>query len=171
MYCPRCGQQQLAGDVRFCSRCGFHLGSVEELLATGGLPPVPQGDATGATISPRQKGVRFGVKLMLVSLVLFPLLLALSIAAQWPGFMLVCVTLFLTGLSRILYARFFDDGSPAPAYRAPAGIGPGAGSPALPPWSGPPVASGRPRGVDTGQLRQPPSVTESTTNLLDRDKS
>jgi hypothetical protein len=170
MYCPRCGQQQVSGEVRFCSRCGFHLGGVEELLATGGLLPVSQGNAPETTISPRQKGVRFGVKLLLLSLVLLPFIIAVSVFTDSPAMMVVFFTLFLSGLSRMLYARFFEEASQAPAYKAPMGIGTGAGSPALPPWSGPPVASASSRGVDTRQVRQPPSVTESTTNLLDREK-
>ena len=36
MYCPRCGQKQMAGDLKFCSRCGLPMGLVAELLANGG---------------------------------------------------------------------------------------------------------------------------------------
>jgi hypothetical protein len=41
IYCPRCGQQRLSPDVRFCSRCGLALEGVEHLVATGELEPPP----------------------------------------------------------------------------------------------------------------------------------
>ena len=33
MFCPKCSQQQLSSDVRFCPRCGFQLEVVKELVA------------------------------------------------------------------------------------------------------------------------------------------
>lgn len=39
MHCPRCGQQQVSEEIKFCSRCGFPLGLVSEILAHGGFLP------------------------------------------------------------------------------------------------------------------------------------
>ena len=39
MYCPRCSQQQVSEETKFCSRCGFPLGLVSEILAHGGFLP------------------------------------------------------------------------------------------------------------------------------------
>jgi hypothetical protein len=39
MYCPTCGQQQAAENIRFCSRCGFLLTGVSEIIANGGSWP------------------------------------------------------------------------------------------------------------------------------------
>ncbi len=39
MHCPRCGQQQVSEETKFCSRCGFPLGLVSEILAHGGFLP------------------------------------------------------------------------------------------------------------------------------------
>jgi uncharacterized membrane protein YvbJ len=39
MYCPRCSQQQASEETKFCSRCGFPLGLVSEILAHGGFLP------------------------------------------------------------------------------------------------------------------------------------
>ena len=39
MFCPNCGQQQATEQMRFCSRCGFPLGLVSEILANGGFLP------------------------------------------------------------------------------------------------------------------------------------
>ena len=42
MYCPKCSQIQTEDGLRFCSRCGFQLGVVKELLAEpGGAPVMP----------------------------------------------------------------------------------------------------------------------------------
>ncbi len=39
MYCPRCSQQQVSEETKFCSRCGFPLGLVSEILVHGGFLP------------------------------------------------------------------------------------------------------------------------------------
>ena len=39
MHCPRCGQQQASEEIRFCSKCGFPLGLISEILANGGFLP------------------------------------------------------------------------------------------------------------------------------------
>jgi hypothetical protein len=75
MYCPKCGQSQVSADVRFCSRCGFPLVAVGELLVTGGVPPVhTQGyEVSGAKpVSPRRRGVKQGAALLLVGILLLP---------------------------------------------------------------------------------------------------
>ncbi|MEK6283905.1 MAG: zinc ribbon domain-containing protein [Acidobacteriota bacterium] len=33
MFCPRCGNQQVSNEMRFCSRCGLSLGLVTDLVA------------------------------------------------------------------------------------------------------------------------------------------
>src|ERR1051326_5158826 len=60
MFCPQCGQQQVTGVVRFCSRCGFPLDGVLHLLNSGGQLPVDRGPAEPVPISPRRKGVKQG---------------------------------------------------------------------------------------------------------------
>jgi predicted amidophosphoribosyltransferase len=34
MFCPRCSQEQVSEETKFCSRCGFPLGLVSEILTT-----------------------------------------------------------------------------------------------------------------------------------------
>ena len=36
MFCPRCGQQQVSGDTRFCSRCGLSLDILSDLFSDDG---------------------------------------------------------------------------------------------------------------------------------------
>jgi len=37
MYCPKCSQQQISDNIRYCSRCGFPLNVVVDLLAYDGV--------------------------------------------------------------------------------------------------------------------------------------
>ncbi len=62
MHCPRCGQQQVTEETRFCSRCGFQLGLVAELLAHGGvLPQLAELYKGKSTFFTRKNGVIFTV--------------------------------------------------------------------------------------------------------------
>jgi hypothetical protein len=39
MHCPRCGQQQINEETKFCSKCGFQLHVVSAVLMHGGSLP------------------------------------------------------------------------------------------------------------------------------------
>ena len=74
MFCPQCGQQQATGVIRFCSRCGFPLDGVIQLLSTGGMLPVYRSPEEPVPASARRKGVKQGGLLLLSGAVLVPLL-------------------------------------------------------------------------------------------------
>ena len=178
MYCPRCGQQQVVEDVRFCPRCGFTLGFVAELLANNGLLPthlVPN-NPLARELSPRRKGVRQGGMLMLIGAALIPILGIFGAATGMGGELaLLGVVIFIAALARLLYAAIFQDSY----LTAP----PGALPPPQPQTAAPPFQPAQPRAVlphhqapvptsfrrgDTAELvAPPPSVTENTTRLLD----
>jgi len=178
MYCPQCGQQQVSDITRFCSRCGFPLDGAATILATGGALPLPYPPAY-QQMSPRSKGIRQGALLMLSTLLIVPLvaIIAVGILGLHGGIVgLAAVTCFLGGLLRIFYALLMEDAVappniPAPGY--PEHVDPQFArrtqSPSLPPASVNPAASWRPR-PNTAELYQPPSVTENTTRLLDKDE-
>jgi len=65
MFCPQCGQQQISGAVRFCSRCGFPMDGVIHLLANSGMLPVYRSTDEPTQMSPRKRGVRQGMILAL----------------------------------------------------------------------------------------------------------
>jgi predicted amidophosphoribosyltransferase len=54
MFCPQCGQQQVTGVVRFCSRCGFPLDGVIQLLSSGGIIPAYRASDEPVQASPRK---------------------------------------------------------------------------------------------------------------------
>lgn len=118
MHCPRCGQEQPSDSVRYCSRCGFHLSVVGELLLTDGVLTngvlgngvVP---ASETTVSSRRSGVTLGAKLIFAGVVLVPIAILFGFAADTPAFMIAPATAFFLGLVRILYAVAFEESQPA----------------------------------------------------------
>ncbi len=183
MFCPQCGQQQPSEELRFCSRCGFPLHGVVQLLATGGQPLVPQMQGMPRQRSPRYEGVKQGVSLFLIGMVLVPLVAVFStLILRRPEMFVppVAIICFVGGLMRIIYALIFQEGAKSMAqYEPPAYIPPAvpqqqqmsggaARLGALPPQRTVPASGWR--RPDTAELVQPPSVTENTTKLLDRDR-
>ena len=65
MFCPQCGQQQVTGVIRFCSRCGFPLDGVIQLLNNGGMLPVYRSPDEPVPDFTAQKGVKQGGLLLL----------------------------------------------------------------------------------------------------------
>jgi zinc-ribbon domain len=183
MYCPHCGQQQASGEVRFCSRCGFPLGVIAQVLAQGGLP-VQEAVSVERKMSPRQKGLRQGAMLMLSTMLVVPLIvfiiLLTGIDNLIPLIPLSAVVCFVGGLLRIFYALMFEDAAPVAAHGAtpaqasfaPAELNAAsrnAGA-ALPPAQGRPVMDWH-RRQETAEIVQPPSVTENTTKLLNDERN
>lgn len=180
MYCPQCGQQQVTDSLRFCSRCGFPLEAVLQVLATGGM--LPPFTAVGSREpSPRRKGVKQGAMLLLLGVVLVPLLGILSSFNAGNLFDILAamgaVFFFLGGLIRMLFAALFEEGAPryrpvTPFYAPPAVPVQQFQAPprvsALPPTPVPPPFAWRSR-PNTAEIAQPPSITENTTRLLDKD--
>jgi hypothetical protein len=177
MYCPQCGQQQVSNEVRFCSRCGFPLGSVTEILAAGGYPAERAGGAGDAEISPRRKGARQGALLIFIGILLAPLLgVFIETTGANEVAMIPVVALIWGGIMRILYALIFQQGPlrrkrketvqpVAPLRHAQVDVG--GREAALPPAQSIPVSAFTPGRTNTSEMSKPPSVTENTTRLLD----
>lgn len=175
MYCPQCGQQQVSEATRFCSRCGFLLEGVMELLALGGLIPARYAGSENRQLSGRKKGIRQGAMLMLSTLLVVPITAILAVSflpipeVIIPIVALVC---FVGGLLRILYALLLEEPAESSTrpYTPPTGV-PQLNSPhqkaGLPPASANPAGGWR--RPNTAELARPTSVTENTTRLLDRD--
>jgi hypothetical protein len=179
MFCPQCGQQQVTGVVRFCSRCGFPLDAVIQLLGSGGMIPVYRSSDEPVQMSPRKKGVRQGGILFLSGILIVPILGMFASYAQGSSFLeilaaLAAIICFMGGPLRMLYAAIFEEGAPRPigAYgpppvQAPQQFVPRGQNPALAP---PPARSqGGWRRPNTAELANPPSITENTTRLLEKE--
>jgi hypothetical protein len=174
MYCPQCSQEQVGEEMRFCSRCGFPLTIVSQLVANGGA--FAGFDTEGKRqLTPRERGVRWGALLMIISAVLFPIVLLLAamkhdaIVLLFPVFLV-----FLVGMARLLYAKLLQSNTPvqkealfAAGQRMDQELNSGhrLGLPAnqsvhVSAWRQP---------IDTSEMAQPPSVTDNTTKLLSDD--
>ena len=172
MYCPKCGLQQIADEMRFCSRCGLPIAGLAEWLASGGGFAGREDEAPLPSVSPRRKGISRGAKLMFISIVLVPIFFGLSILADHPGPLMLPFTIFLAGLSMMLYARLFGDEMPSVKTLPPQQSYKFRATPesnALPPASNNWMNWAGGQKVRTSELAQPPSVTENTTRLLDNE--
>jgi len=184
MFCPHCGQQQVTGHIRFCSRCGFPMDGVIQLLSNGGLLPAYRAPDEPIPISPRRKGVKQGGMLFLSGILIVAIL---GVFANFTGSTffevltaLAAVICFVGGPIRMLIAALFEEAAPrpfqpygqpahmhAPPMQAPQQFAPPVQRPALtPPPARPQGAWRRP---NTAELANPPSVTENTTRLLDKE--
>ena len=180
MFCPQCGQQQASDVVRYCSRCGFLLDGVIYLLHNNGLFPVAPGLTTPGEISPRRRGVKQGGLMLLIGAVLVPIVAVFASFTNAVFFeilaALAAIICFMGGPLRMIYAGLFEEGAPRPApmplnaYSPPAmPRPPTAARASLPPPSINQTAPWRAR-PNTAELASPPSVTENTTRLLDKDE-
>jgi hypothetical protein len=174
MYCPVCSQQQISDVMRFCSRCGFPLTGVREVIASGGTKPEIE-DVQAPRVP---KGVRRGVWTILASFVFAFLVLLLSTANE--DFLVLLLIPFLSlvvGFLILLYGTFLEKrttrvkGTALPqstAASSPEMIG-ATRRPALSPPQVAPMQSFNAPRIQTAEMVQPPSVTERTTRLLEEE--
>ena len=180
MFCPQCGQQQVSGVIRFCSRCGFPMDGVIQLLGSGGMLPAYRPSDDPVPASPRRKGVKQGATLLLLGIVLVPMLGMLASFAMGSTFLeilagLAAIICFIGGPLRMLYAALFEEGAPKPRLYGPSvpihmpqQFTPHHQAPALPPQPARSPGAWR-RRPNTAELANPPSVTENTTRLLEKE--
>jgi hypothetical protein len=168
--------------MRFCSRCGFSMDSVMHLLAHNGMLPSYLAPAGEKTVSPRRKGVRQGVLLMLLGMLLVPIFAIMSNFAPsrldnaFVFFAAIsAIIFFVGGPLRMLFAAIFEDGA-KPQYVPGSSYVP----PVLPPQPArvsalpPPAVNTQPwrSRSQTAEIMQPPtSVTDHTTRLLEKSES
>lgn len=182
MHCPQCGQQQISDQTKFCSRCGFQLGLVAELLANGGvLPQLAELYKGKDTLFTRKNGVIFSILWFILFVMMFPAFFALGDIEEAAAVSAV-FGVFTTIMLLITSLAFLKKGSKSyelPASETgmttPAGLYGNPNMNALPPQQTQSVSSytapqGAWRSPDTGELVRPGSVTEGTTKLLKKDE-
>jgi len=178
MFCPQCAQQQVSETVRYCSRCGFLLEGVSAVIASGGQLPMRYVQSASRELSPRSKGVRQGALLMLSTILIVPIVAILTVNLNiLPHIVipLAAIFCFVGGLLRMLYALMMEDAN-APIDHGQ--LGAYAPPPAAQLEGHRPIASAqasfnpaqawRPR-PNTAEIMTPPSVTENTTRLLNKE--
>lgn len=185
MYCPKCSQPQVSDEMQFCSHCGLPLINMKEMILAGGKTKVSQAETSEDKRSPRRRGIRQGVMLMLLSLILIPAYILL--AALFPAqdrliessvsdtpfekiSQAILLTIFMLGLARALYARFFQQGVRLEEGEPEVARSDGSSSKyELPPAPSIPVSGFGAWRPNTGEIVQSPAVTEHTTKSLDSE--
>ena len=173
MYCPKCSQQQVSEEVRFCSRCGFALTAVRELIESSNAPLDP-GASLADQLARRQKGIRRGAWMMLASLPFTAFVGLLSaIDDDFAVLLLFSVLCFVIGFLQVLYGVFLAEKRAARRKQAqpvmPAQLNTPPARPELSASQVAPVESFTGQRVKTAEMVQPTSVTENTTRLLDEE--
>jgi hypothetical protein len=181
MFCPQCGQQQASDEMRFCSRCGFALGVVSELIAHDGVLASPvRAEEDGKKSSRRQTRMYKGLVLFACGLLVALISLAFTkagapveVVAMLIAMLSTIISLF--GFFQFLAAYLSDEDAQdlkQPSFSSqtipnrPAQLPTPARRPALQPAQGTPATDWQTR-TQTAEIAQPASVTENTTKLLD----
>ena len=179
MFCPSCGQQQVSNETRFCSRCGFLLSDIAEVVANKGISPYKTPGRARKKDSPRKRGLKQGGMIMLVGcLLVVPVISILMPFLNFPVFVvpIAAVLSFMGGLLRMIYAWMFEEKEEfafEQDYPNQNIIGDKTSNNALPPPQSIPVSDFVPppgSWQTTNNLVQPPSVTEHTTKILKKEE-
>ncbi|HEX6623866.1 MAG TPA: hypothetical protein VF064_09145 [Pyrinomonadaceae bacterium] len=118
----------------------------------------------------RRRGMRRGAKLMFICAVLLPAVTLLAFEGDAPGPLLLVCTAFLAGLAWFVYSLLFnDDTVPVGKGATHRDLGAGGQRPALGVPQFTPAPLFNQQRANTAELYQPPSITENTTKLLDKD--
>ncbi|HEX8284652.1 MAG TPA: zinc ribbon domain-containing protein [Pyrinomonadaceae bacterium] len=171
MFCPKCGQQA-SDEVRFCPRCGLSLAGLPAYVAGNDFAaarpaaaPPPNPEQTAKRLATRR-----AAKMMFFSVVLFPVFFGLCFLVDGPVPLFVPLTLFLAGFVMLVYARLFGDELINVGRRtSPEELAPGGSRPALGASQFVPAPHFNQQRANTAEIYQPPSITENTTKLLDKD--
>jgi hypothetical protein len=180
MYCPQCGQERISEQTNFCSRCGFLLTGVSQVLRTGGELPGGSLTTPSNRTSLRIQGLKQGLFIFLLTFLVVPIVAIISVSFNLEPWAVAisAIGLFVGGILRMVYALMFEssdslvipNGGQTPAVSRLAV--PTAAQNALPPQQTFPasvyVAPAPGRWRETNDL-QPTSVTESTTQLLEKE--
>lgn len=183
MHCPRCGQQQVSEDTKYCSRCGLPLAIVAEVVSQGGyLPQLAQLNQK-KTFFNKKNGVVFSAFWLMFFLLIMTPFWGIMDVDELAG---ICAVVgIFGGLMWMIGALvFLPSSKPGATYPNPAEFPAHAGARgihgahqqnALPPQQSQPVSSYAPpvggwRAPDTADFSRPGSVTENTTRLLHEDE-
>lgn len=128
MFCPKCSQQQVSDNVRFCARCGLRLNAVKELLDQEEALATDTEQSRADSLLPSQKDISIGAGLMfcggIVAVVWGFIIGAGPLDAVLPqaffilGFTLAFVLLFFHPLIGALHKLFSGAEEQRPAQLA-----------------------------------------------------
>ena len=183
MHCPHCGQQQISDQTKFCSRCGFQLGLVSELLQNGGfLPQLAELQKSKGKFFSRKTGLIFSALWFIFFVMMMPSFFGIAGEEEAAGvsavfgvfstLMFLIITFAVSKKSPKAYDLTTHHMPPPPQA---SGLYGNQQMGALPPQQSQPASTytapaGNWRAPDTDDLVRPGSVTDSTTKLLKKDE-
>lgn len=182
MFCPVCGQNQISEQTRFCSRCGFLLTGIEQVVANEGNLPYLTAPTGSKSSTPRKKGLKWGLMIFLMTFLVVPLTAIVTVALNAEPFVvaMTAILFFMGGILRMVYALLFESNEPtgltleqSTLNAAQNLLGKTRQTPALPPQQSIPTSTYVPPAGgwrETNDLVQPHSVTDDTTKMLNKDK-
>lgn len=183
MYCPRCGQQQISNETKFCSRCGFQMGLIPELIANNGtFPQLAELYQQNQSWFTRKNGVIFSLLWFVTWVMMIPAFAGIADAEEIAGvsavfgvFTTIMLLIFSLGFLKKSQKTISIPALEAHQMQAASLYGVPQNQQALPPsQSQPAQAYTAPQGAwrtpDTGEFATPGSVTDSTTKLLTKDE-
>jgi len=182
MHCPRCGQQQVSNETKFCNRCGLPLHIVAEVLSNDGTLPQLAGLTQKKPFLNKKNGVIFGVFWFVFFTMFMASVGGILGSDELAG--LAAVTGVFGTMLIVIGSLVLLPSSKDPKFAAlpqmpvnnPATLHAPPIHGALPPQQSIPVQTYAPptaggwRTPDTGEFAKPGSVTESTTKLLQKDE-
>ena len=181
MHCPRCGQQQVSSETKFCSRCGFQLAIVSELLVHGGTLPQLAELHKRKTFFNKKNGVVFSAIWFIFFTMFMTSVWGILGADELAG--LSAVIGFFGSLCILIFSLAALPSSkgignlPTHELPVPQAVPLYGGQPqgALPPQQQQPATAytapaGSWRAPDTGDLVERGSIVEGTTKLLKKDE-
>ena len=173
MFCPKCSQEQVSEETRFCSRCGFQLNVIKALLADDRAPQSAETRKTNRSLNKRD--LTIGAALMFF----FAFIVAVLTVSMPPNhssriLLLIVAWLVLSLLINIkpMFQYFMRGETNAPGEndlpsKPASNLFSEAERQSLPAAQSIPADLLMPS-VNTADFAQPPSVTEPTTNLLNK---
>jgi hypothetical protein len=171
MYCPKCSQQQVSDEVRFCSRCGFQLVAVSELLRTDGVAFFQTKKKLPLIKRPE---LRKSAKQIFLSLCLlaisFPIMGIIDPYFPFlsPFIIAVPFITFLFSIVQMFYYVFFGEGIfPIKTQSRSFAFSENRHQLNYQPAQSLPFETNP---FNTAEFVQPPSITERTTNLIKNKK-
>ena len=186
MFCSRCSHKQVSEEIRYCTRCGYQLGPIEQVFAYGGnLPQSAEIYNKQKVWLTRSNGLRFGLTWFLIlTLLLTPILVVVGGERSVP------MTLALALIGAVLITIFsfmflknepqnwnLEHFGPLRKERSEddAGLGKNKQNVLLPPQESMPASTFVPpmyswKSPETEDLARSRSATKETSKLFCRDK-
>ena len=183
MFCPRCSQEQVSDEIKFCSRCGFPLALVTEILRYDGVLPQLAELHKGRKLFSRRNGLVFALFwFMFFVLIVTPFfgimgideLAGIAAIFGTMGGLILLIASFVLLKNEPRNPEFYNqeqsNSKTKNLFKANR-----SNQAALPPQQSQPAQNyvspaGSWKAPGTGDSVQPHSVTDHTTKLLEKDR-